>query len=201
MSRAPYLLGLTGSIGMGKSTTSQMFADQGCPVWDADAAVHRLYDNGGAAVAAIAGLHPAAIVDSAVDRGALKTWIANDPAALPRIEAVVHPLVTQDRAQFIQTHQDADILVLDIPLLFETGAQDAFDGVVVVSAPPEVQRDRVMARAGMTIEHFQRILDKQMPDAEKRKRADFVIETLSMDAAEQGVRRVIKQILESRANA
>lgn len=189
----PFLIGLTGSIGMGKSTTAGFFADEGLPVWDADAAVHRLYARGGAAVAGIGGLCPDAVVDGAVDRTALKAWIACDDRALAQIEAVVHPLVAQDRANFIAA-ATSDIVVLDIPLLFETGAEDQFDLVLVVSAPADVQRARVLERPGMTGAHLDRILSKQMPDAEKRARADQVIETRTLEAARRDVRSLIDKI-------
>ena len=196
MSR-PFLIGLTGSIGMGKSTAAGMFRDAGLPVWDADDAVHRLYGRGGAAVEGIGALHPPAIVDGAVDRAVLKNWIAEDPAALPRIEAVVHPLVAKDRAAFI-AGCDADIAVLDIPLLFETGSPDAFDLVAVVSAPAEMQRERVLARPGMTEAHFQRILSKQIPDAEKRARADVIIPSLNLDDTRATIAALIDDIRKGR---
>jgi dephospho-CoA kinase len=193
MTRA-FRLGLTGSIGMGKSTTAAMFAAEGVPVWDADAAVHRLYAAGGGAVGPIAALRPDAIVDNAVDRGRLKAWIAVDPTALRQIEAVVHPLVAADRADFLAEHSDAGLVVLDVPLLFETGADAQMDGSIVVSAPPEVQRARVMARPGMTEAQFATILAKQMPDAEKRARATWVIETTSLEEVRAAVRNLIADI-------
>ncbi|PRX37167.1 dephospho-CoA kinase [Meinhardsimonia xiamenensis] len=189
----PFRIGLTGSIGMGKSTTAAMFREEGLEVWDADAAVHRLYSPGGAAVAEIARLFPQAIVDGAVDRAALRAIIAREPEALAMIEKVVHPLVARDREVFLRNAR-GDIVVLDIPLLFETGAEDEVDAIVVVSAPPDVQRRRVMARPGMTEEQFETILAKQLPDAEKRRRADYVIETTSMEHARARVRRVIEDI-------
>ncbi|WP_432255194.1 dephospho-CoA kinase [Limimaricola sp. AA108-03] len=188
-----FRLGLTGSIGMGKSTTARMFADEGLPVWDADAAVHRLYGRGGAAVAPIGAAFPAAVIDGAVSRPALKEIIAADPEALPRIEAIVHPLVQADREAFVAA-RSADIVVLDVPLLYETGGATEMDAVVVVSAPAETQAARVLARPGMTRPQFEAILARQMPDVEKRAKADYLIETTSLEAARQGVREVIARI-------
>lgn len=193
----PFRLGLTGSIGMGKSTTAGMFAAEGVPVWDADAAVHRLYAKGGAAVAPLAALYPAAIEDGAVSRAALKSWIADDPTALPCIETVVHPLVAADRAAFVAA-ATADIVVLDIPLLFETGADAMMDATLVVTAPLELQRARVMARPCMTEALFAAILAKQMPDAEKRARATHIIETLGLEAVRLSVQTLIGYIRETR---
>lgn len=189
----PFRLGLTGSIGMGKSTTARMFADLGCAVWDADAAVHRLYAPGGAAVAALGELRPEAIGPQGVSRHALKRWIADDPAALARIEAVVHPLVADDRARFLNG-TNAPIAVLDIPLLFETGAERDLDAVAVVSVDAEMQRARVMSRPGMTDAQFEAILAKQMPDAEKRRRADYVIETTDLETARAAVAGIVREI-------
>ena len=189
----PFKIGLTGSIGMGKLTTAQMFADQGIPVWDADAAVHRMYAKGGAAVEGIGLICPDAVVDGAVDRGVLKAWIAEDANALRQIEAVVHPLVAEDRQRFIEETQ-VDIVLLDIPLLFETGGQDRVDAVVVVTAPEEVQRVRVLERGTMGEAQFEAIKAKQMPDAEKRAKADFIIETLSLEAARAAVQDVLRNI-------
>lgn len=186
-----YRLGLTGSIGMGKSTTAGMFRDLGVPVWDADAAVHRLYAPGGAAVAPIAALCPEAVGSAGVDRAVLKDWIVREDGALARLESVVHPLVAQDRADFI-SNSTAPLVVLDIPLLFETGAD--VDGVLVVSAPEDVQRTRVLARPGMTEAHLAQILARQMPDAEKRARADFVIETLDMDSTRRAVQDLVARL-------
>lgn len=195
-----FRLGLTGSIGMGKSTTAALFAQQGCAIWDADAAVHRLYAPGGAAVAPMAALFPEAVIDSAVSRDALKAIIGRDPQALKQIEQVVHPLLATDRADFV-AHAQSDILVFDIPLLFETGGNARMDAVVVVSAPADVQRQRVLQRGTMTEAQFQAILAKQMPDAEKRARADFVIETDTLDHARQQVEAVVQHIRKGRADA
>jgi len=189
----PHTIGLTGSIGMGKSTTARMFGDEGCAVWDADAAVHRLYARGGAAVAPIGRLCPEAVVDGAVSREALKAWIAQDADALAQIEAVVHPLVAQDRQAFLAACT-ADIAVCDIPLLFESGMEGDFDTIVVVSARPEVQRARVMRRPGMTEARFAALHAKQMPDADKRARADALVPTETMGAARTAVREIVESI-------
>ncbi|GGH55396.1 dephospho-CoA kinase [Frigidibacter albus] len=190
----PFRLGLTGSIGMGKSTTAAMFAEAGVPVWDADAAVHRLYAPGGAAVPAIAALHPEAVKDGAVDRAALKDWIAQDATALGQIERAVHPLVAADREAFLAAASDKPLVLLDIPLLFETGADAQMDATLVVSAPPEVQRARVLARPGMTEAQFELILSRQMPDADKRARATWVIETIGLEATRAAVRDLTRTI-------
>lgn len=192
-----FALGLTGSIGMGKSTTAQMFADEGVPVWDADAAVHRLYAKGGAAVAAVGETFPSAVLDGALSRDVLAAIIASDPAALARLESIVHPLVAQDRLAFLDA-VTSEIAVLDIPLLYETGADRWLDAVACVTAPATVQRDRVLARSGMTPEKFELILRHQLPDAEKRARADYVIETKSPGDARAGVREIIADIRQMR---
>ncbi|CAM4019551.1 dephospho-CoA kinase [Palleronia rufa] len=189
----PLRIGLTGSIGMGKSTTAAMFRDLGVPVWDADAAVHRLYGPEGAAVAPLRAVRPLAVGPDGVDRAALSDWIAEDPDALSRIERIVHPLVARDRAAFVSDTQAA-MVVLDIPLLFETGGENAVDLTVVVSAPPEVQRTRVLARNGMTDARFDAILARQMPDAEKRARADVVVPTVSMAETRAHVERLIEDL-------
>ncbi|MFC3088816.1 dephospho-CoA kinase [Tabrizicola soli] len=188
-----FKLGLTGGIGMGKSTTAQMFAAEGIPVWDADAAVHRLYGAGQPAALAIAALFPQAIEGGAVSRPRLRQIIQHDPSALDRINAAVHPLVAQDRAQFLADHHDAPIVLLDVPLLYETGLDSACDAVAVVSVPPEVQRERVLAR-GTSEADFQLILSRQMPDAEKRVRADYIIPTTSLASAETAVKEVLETI-------
>jgi len=187
-----FRLGLTGSIGMGKSTTAQLFAEAGCPVWDADAAVHRLYSRDGAAVEPIRQAFPDAVISGAVDRARLRQIIARDPQALARIEAIVHPLVAQERERFL-AEQLADVTVLDIPLLFETGAR-GFDAIVVVSAPPETQRNRVLARGTMSDVDFETVQARQMPDAEKRTRADYVIETDTLEHAREQVQAVLADI-------
>lgn len=193
MKPRPFLIGLTGSIGMGKSTTAAMFAGLGVPVWDADNAVHRLYGVGGAAVAPIKALYPEAVIDGVVDRDVLKQWISTDASALGQIEQVVHPLVGADRAAFI-AHTTADLVLLDIPLLFETGGDTRMDAVVVVTAPPDVQRARVLERAAMTSAQFEIILAKQLPDVQKRQRADYVIETTSLEHAKSQVQTILEQI-------
>ena len=188
-----FLLGLTGSIGMGKSTTAQMFRDAGCAVWDADAAVHRLYAAGSDAVAPMGAAFPDAIVEGAVSRDALRAIISVDATALRQIEQIVHPLVAADRATFI-AGATADILVFDIPLLFETGGDAAMDAVAVVHADDETQETRVMARGTMTRDQFLTIKAKQMPSAEKYARADYVIETDTVEHAHAQVHHVIEQI-------
>ncbi|OOY09013.1 dephospho-CoA kinase [Thioclava sp. F36-7] len=190
----PFLLGLTGSIGMGKSTTAAMFAEAGIPVWDADQTVHDLYAKGGAAVAPIAAVFPSAVNDGAVDRAELKKLLARDKKALTRLESIVHPLTTASRSDFIAAHPEADLILLDIPLLFETGADAACDATLVVTAPAEVQRARVLERPGMTEAQLDFILSRQMPDAEKRRRATFVIETLDLEQTRQDVRNLIAKI-------
>lgn len=173
------IVGLTGSIGMGKSTTAAMFRDAGIPVYDADAAVHDLYDPCGAAVGPVGEAFPGVVKDGRVDREALRRQVLGNPEALKRLNAIVHPLVGQDRVQFFKAAEaaGADMVVLDIPLLFETGGHANVDAVVVVSAPPEMQRERVLARPGMTPERLDAILAQQTPDAEKRARAHFVVDT------------------------
>ena len=173
------VIGLTGSIGMGKSTTAELFRQAGTAVYDADAAVAALYARGGAAVAPVEEAFPGVVCDGAVDRQRLSAAVAKDPSALARLEAVVHPLVEARRRTFLeQARADAaSVAVLDVPLLWEVGAHDQVDAVVVVTAPEDVQRARVLARPGMTDEKLRLILARQIPDAEKRDRADFVIDT------------------------
>lgn len=171
------VIGLTGSIGMGKSTVAGMFEAEGFPLFDADAAVHRLQGPGGALVAAIEAAFPGTTGAAGVDRQALGRAVFGDAAALARLEAIVHPVVAAERRDFLARHADAVAVVLDIPLLFEKGGVDAVDLVVVVSAPAAVQRARVLGRPGMTVDRLDTILALQTPDAEKRARADIVIDT------------------------
>lgn len=183
------LLGLTGGIGMGKSTTARMFAEHAIPVWDADAAVHRLYAAGGAAVPAMTAAFPEAIENGTVSRSALKNIISRDGTALDRISAIVHPLLEQDRADFI-AGTDSDIALFDIPLLFETGADRWLDKTATVSVPADIQRARVMERGTMTEAQLDQILSRQMSDADRRARADFIIDTRTLDAARADVARI-----------
>ncbi|MDO6586435.1 dephospho-CoA kinase [Salipiger sp. 1_MG-2023] len=187
-----FRLGLTGSIGMGKSTTAQMFAEEGCALWDADAAVHRLYAKGGAAVDPMREIFPDAIVDGAISRDHLRAIIAADPTALPRIEALVHPLVRQDREHFAAA-QDG-IGVFDIPLLFETGAEAEMDAVACVSVPQDEQRARVLARGTMSAADLDRILSRQMPNQDKCAKSDYVIFTDTLDHARQQVAEIMTDI-------
>jgi dephospho-CoA kinase len=190
-------IGLTGSIGMGKSTTAQMFRDAGVPVYDADAAVAALYVKGGAAVEPLEAAFPGVTRDGAVDREALRLRVLGDDAAMTRLNGVVHPLLGRDRLEFHRQAEasGANVLVFDIPLLFETGGERNMDAVVVVTAPADVQRARVLAREGMTPERLDAILARQTPDADKRARADFVIDTgQGLEAAREGVRGVLEAI-------
>jgi dephospho-CoA kinase len=171
------ILGLTGSIGMGKSTVAAMFEEAGVPVFDADAAVHELQGPAGALLPAIETAFPGTTGPRGVDRAALGAQVLGDPAALARLEAIVHPVVAEMRQRFLADHEGAPLVVFDIPLLFEKGGGAGLDAVAVVSAPADMQRARVLARPGMTVEKFERILALQMPDADKRARADFVIDT------------------------
>lgn len=195
-----FKLGLTGSIGMGKSTTAQMFADLGCVVWDADAAVHRLYGVGGGAVSQIGQVFPSAINAGAVSRDELRRIIQNDPSALPRIEKIVHPLVQSDRADFIMQNPDK-IGVFDIPLLFETNGHQEMDAVACVSVSPQIQQNRVLARGTMSLEQLKHILSRQMPNDEKCDRSTYVIETDSLERAQAAVQNIVADIERQLADA
>ena len=195
--RTMLLIALTGSIGMGKSTTTKMFAEAGVPVWDADAAVHQLYGPHRAGSAAIARLVPDAVGPQGVDRARLRAAILQDGTLLAKIEAVIHPLVGADRAAFLDKAraEGQAMAICDIPLLFETGGDKAFDKIIVVSAPADVQRARVLERPGMTSETFDAILAKQVPDEEKRARADFVVDTSrGMDDARAQVAAIVAEL-------
>ncbi|MDI1328035.1 MAG: dephospho-CoA kinase [Brevundimonas sp.] len=192
------VLGLTGSIGMGKSTTTAMFADAGALVWNADDAVHRLYARGGAAVAPVGEAFPGVVVDGAVDRARLARALGRDEQAFRRLEAIVHPLVLQGRLGDLEAARlrGVRLAVLDIPLLFETGGDAGVDAVVVVTAPAKVQAARVLTRPGMTRERFEAILARQLPDAEKRRRADFVVDTgEGLEAARARVEEIVGMVL------
>lgn len=189
-----FRLGLTGGIGMGKTTTAAMFARRGVPVWDADAAVHRLYAKGGAAVEPVAALFPLALAPEGIDRAVLKGLLAEAPGRLAQLEAVVHPLVAADRAAFLADRAGAPVVLLDIPLLFETGAEAYMDGIAVVSAPPEIQRARVLARPGMDEGTLSLILSRQMSDADRRARATWIIPTDTLAQAEAAVEAILAEI-------
>jgi dephospho-CoA kinase len=185
-------LGLTGSIGMGKSTVAQMFADEGVPVFDADAAVHRLQGPAGRVVAAIETRFPGTTGAGGVNRTALAEAVLGDDTAMKALEAIVHPAVGEERAAFLAEHAAAPLVVFDVPLLFETCGDRAVDTVAVVSAAADIQRVRTLARPGMTVAKFDTILARQTPDAEKRRRADFVIPTdVTLDETRAHVRRVV----------
>ena len=186
------VLGLTGSIGMGKSTVARMFVDEGVPLFDADAAVHRLQGRGGDLVDEIEAEFPGTTGPDGVDRTTLAERVLAEPAKLRRLEALIHPAVAREREAFLSAHGDAPVVVLDIPLLFEKGGESWVDRIAVVSADPEVQRIRTLARPGMTPEKYLRILSHQMPDSEKRARADFVIPTdCSLEETRASVRRIL----------
>ena len=190
--KKPLLIGLTGSIGMGKSETAKLFARLGIAVYDSDAAVHLLYAPGGAAVVPIEEAFPGTVKDGAVDRALLAKRVGGDETAFKTLEAIVHPLVAAEQRRFMEKHADALMVVQDIPLLFETGGQTRMDAVVVVSAPAELQRARVLARDGMTPEKLDHILSRQMPDAEKRAKAHFVVETgKGLDHAFEQVKAIV----------
>ena len=190
-----FVLVLTGSIGMGKSTTVGMFRALGVPVWDADAAVHELYR--GDAVAPVEAAFPGTVADGAIDRNRLGEVVLNDPAALKRLEAIVHPLVRRHEEAFLTdaVARRANLVVLDVPLLFETGGEGRADAIVVVTAPAEVQRARVLARPGMTEARFEAILARQMPDREKRARAHFLVDSGGgLPRAEEDVRAIVRAL-------
>jgi len=194
------IVGLTGSIGMGKSTTSAMFQAEGVPVYDADAAVHALYAKGGAAVEPVEAAFPGVVTDGAIDRAKLSAHVVGQPEALKRLETIVHPLVGESRKVFFEAAlgANAPLVILDIPLLFETGGERNVAAVIVVSAPEAIQRERVMARPDMTAEKLDAILARQLPDAEKRARADIVIDTSKgLDSAREQVRAAIAKLLAS----
>jgi len=194
------IIGLTGSIGMGKSTTASMFADEGVPVWDADAAVRELYMRNGAAVELVRQIAPNAIISDEVDRQKLRAAITDDPDILDKLNAAIHPLVRQNRQDFLDANKDK-LVLLDVPLLFETGTADICDFVVVVSAPAEIQHKRVMERGEMTEDEFELILSRQMSDAEKRAKADQVIAALTLDETRKNVRSLIAELKQRQANA
>jgi dephospho-CoA kinase len=190
-----FILGLTGSIGMGKTTTARLFAEEGVPVHDSDAAVHRLYE--GDAVAAIEQAFPGTTATGKVDRQKLGAKVVNDAAALKRLEGIVHPLVRQSETKFLEAARarGESIVVLDIPLLYETGGEKRVDAVVVVTAPVEIQRKRVLERPGMTPDKFAVLLQKQVPDAQKRVRADFIVDSgHGVEPAREQVRQILREV-------
>jgi dephospho-CoA kinase len=189
------ILGLTGSIGMGKSTTAKLFEEAGVPVYDADAAVHRIYQ--GEAAPAIEAAFPGTTVHGKVDRAKLSAKVVHDPAAIKQLEQIVHPMLAASRQTFLDNAErsGAPVVVMDIPLLFETGGEKRVDAVIVVTTSPENQRERIMARGTMTKEALDAILARQMPDAEKRKRADFVVDTShGLDPVRSQIRDILKQV-------
>jgi dephospho-CoA kinase len=191
------IIGLTGSIAMGKTHTARIFAEEGIPVFDADAVVHAFYEPGGKAVNIVRSLSPQAVVGDAVDRRRLSAAVMNDAGLLRRLEEAIHPLVREEQARFLEREhrKKSPIVVIDVPLLFETSRENEFDSIVVVSAAPEIQRQRALARPGMTPEKLDLILSRQMPDHEKRTRADFVVETGGGDElARSQVKRIVNQL-------
>ncbi len=196
----PYIIGLTGSIGMGKSTVAQMFVDEGVPLFDADAAVHRLQGPGGALVDAIEALFSGSTTSEGVDRQKLGAAVLGDPTALQQLEQLIHPAVGEMRLAFLEENRDRPMILFDIPLLFEKSGAEGVDHIVVVSAGTEDQRARVLARPGMTEERFEQIKALQMPDAEKRKRADSVIDTsLPKEETRQQVQKLVQKLKASLA--
>ncbi len=190
-----FILGLTGSIGMGKTTTARLFAEEGVPVHDSDAAVHKFYES--EAAAAIEAAFPGSTANGRVDRQKLGAMVVSDAAALKRLEAIVHPLVRQSETRFLEAarQRGEKIVVLDIPLLYETGADERVDAVAVVTAPLEVQRQRVLVRPGMTPDKLEALLAKQVPDAEKRRRADFIVDSGNgLEPAREQVRNILRKI-------
>ena len=188
------ILGLTGSIGMGKSTTAKLFAEAGVPVYDADATVHRLYE--GEAAPAIEAAFPGTTANGKVDRNRLSAQVVHDPAAIKRLEGIVHPMLGASRQKFLRDAEQsgAPVAVVDVPLLYETGGEKRVDAVVVVTTTPEIQRERILARDNMTGEKFDAILARQLPDAEKRKRADFVVDTShGLDPVRARIRDILKE--------
>jgi len=188
------ILGLTGSIGMGKSTTAKLFAEAGVPVYDADATVHMLYE--GEAVPAIEAAFPGTTVDGKVDRNMLSARVVHDPAAIKRLEQIVHPMLGASRRKFLDDAErsGAPVAVVDVPLLFETGGEKRVDAVVVVTTTPELQHQRILARDNMTSEKLDAILARQLPDAEKRRRADFVVDTSDgLDAVRLRIRDILNE--------
>jgi dephospho-CoA kinase len=190
------ILGLTGSIGMGKSTTAKLFAEAGVPVYDADATVHRIYE--GEAVPAIEAAFPGTTSDGKVDRAKLSAKVVHDPAAIQRLEQIVHPMLRSYHQKFLQDAEQAGapVVVMDVPLLFETGGEKRVDAVVVVTTAPEVQRERILARGTMTAETLDAILARQTPDAEKRRRADFVVDTShGLDPVRVRIRDILAEVV------
>jgi len=190
------ILGLTGSIGMGKSTTAKLFTEAGVPVYDADATVHRIYE--GEAAPAIEAAFPGTTVNGRVDRARLSERVMHDPAAIRRLEQIVHPMLRSHHQKFLEEAEKsgAPVAVMDIPLLYETGGETRVDAVVVVTTSPEVQRERILARENMTGEKLDAILARQLPDAEKRKRADFVVDTShGLDPVRSRIRDILDQVV------
>ena len=188
------ILGLTGSIGMGKSTTAKLFAEAGVPVYDADATVHRLYE--GEAAPAIEAAFPGTTANGKVNRNRLSAQVVHDPAAIKRLESIVHPMLGASRQKFLHEAEQsgAPVAVVDVPLLYETGGETRVDAVVVVTTKPEIQRERILARENMTGEKLDALLARQLPDAEKRKRADFVVDTShGLDPVRARIRDILKE--------